>query len=540
MRQYEYFDVTIGVPSQIWWQLVLDPQEKIAGRYEVVRHIGQGAMGAVYLATDLVDQRDVAIKVLTLPPDDHKARFQREFRLMSQLRHPHVIEVLDSGEHDDLPFLVMAYVAGGTLFEHYPKAPADATELQARLELSCQICNALAYIHSQGVIHQDITPSNIMLEGNHCFVMDFGLAKAQSMSSNFLTHIGDVMGTAAYMSPEQIQGQPLDTRSDLYALGCVLYWLLTGRAAFAGTALATLVNAHVHQIPDAPSSHNHHVPAELDGIILKLLAKTPDTRYGSANQVLAELRKLVNTREHWLDVADNSGAHGAPSQPASSTSNISNSSFTAPEDTVQTEQHSNAFTPIPSPQDVSSAEPIDASQDQAAPVSVPPASSRQQRLLHAPLLGRAPVWQVLADALAAFPKQGQLVVIDNPEPGFGATRLLREVYQRSRGRLLANVIVRHDDPKLLNVLNAWSKPLRRYAQQVEPDGAYLRLEPRLQALLVGQHEQSADETPPATSLNLLPTDASTQLSLQQELFDTVSHLFAKHPCVLLIDNIDND
>ncbi|MEM6428424.1 MAG: serine/threonine-protein kinase [Deinococcota bacterium] len=528
---------------------MLDPQEQIVERYDIVRLLGQGAMGAVYLATDLRGQRDVAIKVLTLPPDDHKARFQREFRLMSQLRHPHVIEVLDSGEHDGLPFLVMAYVAGGTLFEQYQQPPSSLTELHARLELSCQICSALAYIHSQGIIHRDLTPSNIMLEGSHCFVMDFGLAKAQDAQSSLLTYMGDVIGTTAYMSPEQIQGQPLDARSDLYAFGCLLYWLVTGRAPFAGKTLATLVRAHTQQPPDVPSRHNGLVPTVLDELVVNLLAKAPGDRYASASQVLTSLRQMVKQ----LEQASATETSKSSNQPGSANLQLAQLSTSTPLPTPLSPLSSTLSSPLSltPPSTSSSTLPPDAptrlaSSAQAAELA-PLRSAGQRRLLRAPLLGRAPTWQHLASALAQFPTRGHLIVLDNTDPGLGATRLLQELYHQSRARNLPQVIVRHEGKALLN---GWRKPLRRYAQQVAPEGAYLRLEPRLQSLLnthvattdqeTNDQETNDQETNDLLAAAPLLSDPLDQhQGLQQQLFDAVSQLFASQACVVLVDNINN-
>jgi serine/threonine-protein kinase len=234
----------------------------IDDRYDIVRPIGQGAMGAVYLATDLVTGSDVAVKALILPP----------------------------GDHEGVPYLVMVYVAGGTLPEHFVTPPADVAALAARVELACQITDVLSYIHSLGIIHRDIKPDNVMLEGDHSFLMDFGLAKASDSQWQMLTQVGDVLGTAAYMSPEQIQGHNLDARSDLYALGCLLYWLFTAQAPFAGTTLPQLIDAHVERHPDRPVSLQPLIPPDLDALIVRLLAKDPTARYQRADDVLSTLR----------------------------------------------------------------------------------------------------------------------------------------------------------------------------------------------------------------------------------------------------------
>lgn len=359
----------------------------IDDRYDIVRPIGQGAMGAVYLATDLETGSDVAVKALILPPGEHKSRFYREFQMMSQLQHPHVIDVLAAGEHEGIPYLVMVYVAGGTLPEHFVGPPADAGALAARVELACQITDALSYIHRLGIIHRDLKPDNVMLEGDHSFLMDFGLAKASDSQWQMLTRVGDVLGTAAYMSPEQIQGRRLDTRSDLYALGCLLYWLFTGQAPFAGSNLPELIDAHVERQPKLPSSITPFIPAELDALIVRLLAKDLAARYQQAEDVRSALQ-------------------------------ASRRRLTA------------ALEDVPTPKRISEH-----------------AVGARVHLQRAALIGRDDVWQVLMTALHAFPQQGQVLVLDKQSAGVGATRLLHDVAAQVANQ--PTLFVRHEGHGLL-------------------------------------------------------------------------------------------
>ena len=164
---------------------MLRPQEVINGRYQVEKLLGQGGMGRVYLANDNQAKQKVAIKVIHLDPGDSHLRFRREFRLMSRLEHPHVVRTVEAGQHNNKPFLIMAYLSGGSLDQHYDGGAKDEKDTIKRLELMMQVCEALSYIHSQNVIHRDLKPENIMLapdeDGNErVFLMDFGLAKRTS------------------------------------------------------------------------------------------------------------------------------------------------------------------------------------------------------------------------------------------------------------------------------------------------------------------------------------------------------------------------
>ncbi|MDZ7704613.1 MAG: serine/threonine-protein kinase [Trueperaceae bacterium] len=217
---------------------MLTKREVIDNRYQSLDLLGQGGMGLVYRATDLETDRDVAIKLLTLPPGESQLRFRREFRVMSRLSHPNVIEVLESGVHDDVPYMVMKLLSGGTFNSEFADGAQSPDDAGRRLELLAQVADALAYIHGEGIIHRDLKPDNIMLEphddGPRAILMDFGLAKTDNDETRMLTQPGAVMGTASYMSPEQVRGTGVDARSDLYAFGCLIVWMMTGEPPFRG------------------------------------------------------------------------------------------------------------------------------------------------------------------------------------------------------------------------------------------------------------------------------------------------------------------
>ncbi len=276
---------------------MLRPQEVINERYQVEKLLGQGGMGRVYLADDNKEKQKVAIKIIHLDPGDSHLRFRREFRLMSRLEHPHVVSAVESGQYKNKPFLVMSYLSGGSLEQSYGGGAKDIKDTVKRLELIIQVCDALSYIHSQNIIHRDLKPDNIMLEsdkeGNErVFLMDFGLAKRTSQETMALTQQGAVMGTIAYMSPEQAQGNKVDARSDLYALGCVLYWILIGEAPLMGNSFVETMLKKMSGFAEPPSLYKDFLPHTLDAIVLKLLAKNPADRYSIATDIITDLRSV--------------------------------------------------------------------------------------------------------------------------------------------------------------------------------------------------------------------------------------------------------
>ena len=253
-------------------------------RYRVEAKLGEGGMGIIYRAHDTLLNRPVAIKSLVpaLAGEEGIKRLLREAQAAAQLTHPNIVAVYDVIAEGDTRLIVMEYVEGRPLSDLIP------LEVPRALDLAVQVCRALEYAHSQRVIHRDIKPENIMVtSGNVAKVADFGLARSEGRSR--LTQSGLIVGTVAYMAPEQVLGGTVDGRSDLYSLGCVLYEVLTGRRPFEGEDPFTVLSQHLNVMPVAPRWHNGAIPATLDATIMRLLAKDPDNRYPLAAAVIEAL-----------------------------------------------------------------------------------------------------------------------------------------------------------------------------------------------------------------------------------------------------------
>jgi class 3 adenylate cyclase len=266
------------------------------GRYVVRRALGEGGQKIVYLVHDLSLDRDCAlalIKSALLEPED-RFRLQREGQAMARLgAHPNIVTVFDVGEDDGRPYIVYEYVAGGDLRQEL-RAAGGPLSISRALSVGSGIASGLAAVHKRGIIHRDLKPGNVLLsEDREAKLGDFGLALAMDRSR--LTMAGVVMGTASYMSPEQAQGQETDARTDLYALGAMLYELVTGRPPFVGDSAAAVSSQHINAAPVAPSTHTPAVSPALDALILRMLAKAPDQRPESAPAVVEELTALVES-----------------------------------------------------------------------------------------------------------------------------------------------------------------------------------------------------------------------------------------------------
>ena len=276
----------------------MDLQGRILdGRYQLNSLLGVGGMANVYLAQDRVLQRQVAVKVLSLPYAQDPAfveRFRREARTAARLSHPNIVAVFDSGSDADQSYLVMEYVPGQSLAELLARQGRLAPRRAA--ELAMEVCAALAAAHTQGLVHRDIKPGNVLLgHDGRVKVTDFGIAKAVAAATT-LTGVGVVLGTAAYLSPEQAQGGPVDARSDLYGLGCVLYELLTGTPPFgsgADSPQVAIATRHLSEPPEPPSWRNPQVDPGLDAVVLTALAKQPDQRFQSAIELQDALGRVL-------------------------------------------------------------------------------------------------------------------------------------------------------------------------------------------------------------------------------------------------------
>lgn len=272
-------------------------RKALRNRYRIEREIGAGGMATVYLAQDIKHDRAVALKVLrpelaaTLGPD----RFPREIRIVAQLSHPHILPLHDSGEANGFLYYVMPFVDGETLRARLHRD--GELGVHEAVRLLAQIVDALSYAHRHGVVHRDIKPENVMLTGRHALVADFGISKAVSQSAtsgNQLTTVGIALGTPTYMSPEQAMGEPdVDHRADIYAIGAVGYEMLTGRPPFAGPTAQTILAAHVTEQPRPVTERRAAVPALLNQIIMKCLAKDPSDRWQTADELLPLLEQAA-------------------------------------------------------------------------------------------------------------------------------------------------------------------------------------------------------------------------------------------------------
>jgi Tol biopolymer transport system component len=271
------------------------------GPYEIQAALGAGGMGEVYRARDARLGRDVAIKVLPshLSSDpDLKARFEREAKAISALSHPHICHLYDIGSQDGTDFLVMELLEGETLADRLPKGPLP---LKLALQYGLEIAEALEKAHAHGIVHRDLKPGNIMLTKSGAKLLDFGLAKAahgvatlasgsMATMSKPLTVEGTIMGTFQYMAPEQVQGREADARSDLFALGAVLYEMITGRRAFAGKSQISVMSAILEKEPEPVSSVQPMASLALDHVIQRALAKDPNDRWHTARDFIQELK----------------------------------------------------------------------------------------------------------------------------------------------------------------------------------------------------------------------------------------------------------
>ncbi|WUH94139.1 ABC transporter substrate-binding protein [Streptomyces sp. NBC_00433] len=284
-----------------------------AGRYELAELLGHGGMARVHRARDTRMGRTVAVK--TLLPElagdpDARRRFAREAQAAGALNHPGIVTVHDQDEVRDgdevVPYLVMEYVRGATLSQLTRQAVYFAPERAVRI--ACDILDALAHAHSRGTVHRDVKPANVMVTSEGVIkVADFGIARVLASDSR-LTTTGSAIGTPSYMSPEQINGAEVDARSDVYAVGCVLTELLTGRPPFTDGNPLNLMYWHVHTPPPAPSARNPRVPREVDELVLTALAKDPAARHFDAAVFRDRLRS-------WLTVSGHSALLAGPAVP---------------------------------------------------------------------------------------------------------------------------------------------------------------------------------------------------------------------------------
>jgi serine/threonine protein kinase len=276
---------------------------KIIGECRLEKLIGHGGSSVVYLAQQYMPQRKVAAKIF-LPRSsmnvemqrDFYRRFLREAEAASELDHPHILSIYAYGEQDGLPYIIMPYLPGGTLYEYVSKhGPLSLHEAQLYLR---QIAAALDYSHQQGRVHCDVKPANILLDGkSHSMLSDFGIARAMQVDSSMEQHATKaseiLLGTPNYISPEQALGQQLDGRSDVYSLGVTLFFLLAGHPPFQADSSIAMALMHIHETPPSLSSLRTDISPEIDRVVGKALAKVPDKRFQSAGELSAAFGRAV-------------------------------------------------------------------------------------------------------------------------------------------------------------------------------------------------------------------------------------------------------
>src|SRR3954469_4661820 len=261
------------------------------GRYRIERKLGAGGMADVYLAEDQELGRRVAIKILNSRhgnDDQFIERFRREAKNAAALNHPNIVSIYDRGEAEDTYYIAMEFLDGRTLKELIIGRGAAA--INGAIEYARQILSGLRFAHRHGIVHRDIKPHNVLVDGDgRVKVTDFGIARA---GTSQMTEAGSIVGTAQYLSPEQARGSGVDQRSDLYSLGIVLYELLTGTVPFSGDTPVEIAMKHLSQTPEPPSVRRPDLPRELDLVVMRALAKDPDDRYQSAEEMDLDLERL--------------------------------------------------------------------------------------------------------------------------------------------------------------------------------------------------------------------------------------------------------
>ncbi|EKU27904.1 Serine/threonine protein kinase PrkC, regulator of stationary phase [Catellicoccus marimammalium M35/04/3] len=268
--------------------------QKINGRYEIIRGIGSGGMAKVYLAYDLILNREVAVKILRFDfQNDPKAlqRFQREALAASEIVHPNVVEIYDIGEDHGLQYIVMEYVKGTDLKTYiYENAPIS---FDKAVDIMQQILSAVAVAHQHRIIHRDLKPQNILINGaGECKITDFGIAVALSETS--ITQTSTLLGSVHYLSPEQARGANAIPQSDIYALGIILYELLTGKVPFDGESAVSIALKHFQEEIPSVRKVNPNIPQALENVIFKATAKDPNERYRSVNEMSEDLSTVLS------------------------------------------------------------------------------------------------------------------------------------------------------------------------------------------------------------------------------------------------------
>jgi serine/threonine protein kinase len=269
---------------------------QMLGPYRIIEQIGEGGMATVYKAYQASMDRNVAIKVLPSQLADSAEftqRFQQEARIIAKLEHPHILPVFDYGESDGITYFVMRYLDAGTLREKMEQGrPLALSDVD---RLFTQLAEALSYAHSFGIIHRDLKPSNAMIDSQgNLFLTDFGIAKLLESASPRLTQTDAIMGTPAYISPEQAQASKVDQRSDIYSLGIILYEMVTGRVPFVAETPLAVILKHVSDPLPPPSTVKADIPDGIERVVLKALAKDPNDRYATVAEFLSAWKQALD------------------------------------------------------------------------------------------------------------------------------------------------------------------------------------------------------------------------------------------------------
>jgi len=273
-----------------------DPRlDTVIAGYRIEERIGRGGMGVVYRAEHLNLRRRAAIKIIApdlAESEGFRERFTREARIAAALQHPNIVTVYDAGEVDGLLYLAMQYIEGddlaGMLRDEGRLRPYRA------VDVCRQVAAALDAAHAMGLIHRDVKPANVLIEGRTAFLTDFGLTKRLEGTRTQLTRAGDVVGTIHYVAPEQIEGTQVSARSDVYALGCLLYHCLAGQVPFARDTDVAVIYAHLSEEPAKLSSLRPELPEGLDAVIAKALDKSPDRRFPSCGDMISAARAVLD------------------------------------------------------------------------------------------------------------------------------------------------------------------------------------------------------------------------------------------------------
>jgi serine/threonine protein kinase len=315
---------------------------KKLGRYDLVRVLGKGAMGIVYEGRDPNLERRVAIKTVKVEnlsqeaAAEYEARFRTEARSAARLQHPNIVSVYDSDRDGDIAFLVMEYIQGDDLKHHLDQG--HRYSLEQSLRMIRDLLSALDYAHKQGVVHRDIKPANLLIEpGGRVKLTDFGVARMQDSGDATRTQ-GAMVGTLKYMSPEQVQGQKIDSRADLFSVGVVLYQLLTDKRPFDGDNDFSIIHQIIGHTPPAPSTFNSRLPSAIDAVVARALAKDREQRFATARDFASALQSAIRRAEDATVVpppdpfkkadAARSGSRGHQSAPGPATTPGSGSTVT--------------------------------------------------------------------------------------------------------------------------------------------------------------------------------------------------------------------